>query len=169
MAIEWYSVHTYVGYEDKVALNIESRSRALGMFGTKIFQVLIPTEDAIEQKDGKKETVKKKTYQGYIFVQMDVDDELEPDKLNEAWEVVRGTQGVTGFVGTKNPRSPSDLFPLSPEEINRILEGMGVMAQRKKRPKSKPPSKRATPCVLPQVLSAISQALSQRSTSSAAS
>lgn len=138
MAIEWYSVHTYVGYEDKVALNIESRSRALGMFGSKIFQVLIPTEDAIEHKEGgKKETVKKKTYQGYIFVQMDVDDELEPDKLNEAWEVVRGTQGVTGFVGTKNPRSPSDLFPLSPEEINRILEGMGVMGNKKEKVKVK--------------------------------
>ncbi len=141
MAIEWYSVHTYVGSEDKVRVNVESRARALGLWETKIYQVLIPTEDTVEIKDGgKKETVKKKTYQGYVFVQMDVEDELEPDKLNDAWEVVRGTPGVTGFVGTKNPQRSSDLFPLTPMEITRILTQMGVMGS----PKDKAPKVKAT-------------------------
>ena len=126
MAIEWYAVHTYVGYEDKVSNNIISRSRALGLQDQKIFQVLIPTEETIEHKDGKKETVRKKTYQGYVFVQMDVEDESGSGELNEAWEVVRGTPGVTGFVGTKDPRRAEDLFPLSADEVNRLLETMGI-------------------------------------------
>ncbi len=135
MAIEWYSVHTYVGQEDKVSTNVEQRARALGMFGTKIFQVLIPTEESTEAgkvgKDGKKIVERKKTYQGYVFVQMDVVDPEEPDKLNEAWETVRGTAGVTGFVGTKNPQRPSDLFPLSIDEVNNLLKQVGVIEQVK--------------------------------------
>lgn len=135
MAIEWYSVHTYVGQEDKVSTNVEQRARALGMFGSKIFQVLIPTEESTESgkigKDGKKLTERKKTYQGYVFVQMDVVDPEEPDKLNEAWETVRGTPGVTGFVGTKNPQRPSDLFPLEQEEVNNLLKQVGIIEQVK--------------------------------------
>ena len=133
MAIEWYAVHTYVGYEDKVSQNIQSRARALGLQDTKIFQVLIPTEETVEHREGgKKETVRRKTYQGYVFVQMDVEDDYGSGELNEAWEVVRGTPGVTGFVGTKDPRRPEDLFPLTNDEINRILEGMGVTGQKEK-------------------------------------
>ncbi len=133
MAIEWYAVHTYVGQEDKVSTNIEQRARALGMFGSKIFQVLIPTEETVEIKDGgKKETVKRKTYQGYVFVQMDVEDADELDKLNEAWETVRGTPGVTGFVGTKNPQRPSDLFPLTLEEVSNLLRQVGIMGKVEK-------------------------------------
>jgi transcription termination/antitermination protein NusG len=139
MAIEWYAVHTYVGYEDKVKANIESRSQALSLWNNKIFQVLIPTEDAVElDKNGKKETVKRKTYQGYIFVQMDVEDDSGTGELNEAWEVVRYTSGVTGFVGTKDPKRTEDLFPLTQDEINRILENMGVGGQKEqpKKPKA---------------------------------
>ena len=134
MAIEWYAVHTYVGYEDRVSANIESRARALNLFGTKIFQVLVPTEEVVEAKGGKKdtETKRSKIYQGYVFVQMDVDDETGSGELNEAWEVVRGTPGVTGFVGTKDPRRAEDLFPLTQDEINRILESMGVTGQKEK-------------------------------------
>ncbi len=135
MAIEWYAVHTYVGQEDKVSTNVEQRARALGMFGSKIFQVLIPTEESTETgkigKDGKKLTERKKTYQGYVFVQMDVVDPEEPDKLNEAWETVRGTAGVTGFVGTKNPQRPSDLFPLTMDEVNNLLKQVGIIEQVK--------------------------------------
>ncbi len=132
MAIEWYAVHTYVGQEDKVSTNVEQRARALGMFGNKIFQVLIPTEETVEMgKDGKKVTERKKTYQGYVFVQMDVVDPEEPDKLNEAWETVRGTAGVTGFVGTKNPQRPTDLFPLTIDEVNNLLKQVGIIEQTK--------------------------------------
>ena len=138
MAIEWYAVHTYVGYEDRVSANIESRARALNLFGTKIYQVLVPTEEVVEAKGAKKdtETKRSKIYQGYVFVQMDVDDETGSGELNEAWEVVRGTPGVTGFVGTKDPRRAEDLFPLTQEEINRILESMGVTGHKEK-PKTK--------------------------------
>jgi transcription termination/antitermination protein NusG len=135
MAIEWYAVHTYVGQEDKVSAHVEQRARALGMFGNKIFQVLIPTEETAEAgkvgKDGKKLIERKKTYQGYVFVQMDVVDPEEPDKLNEAWETVRGTPGVTGFVGTKNPQRPTDLFPLTIDEVNNLLKQVGIIEQVK--------------------------------------
>ena len=138
MAIEWYAVHTYVGYEGKVKENINSRARALGLQDDKIFQVLIPTEASVEIREGgKKETVQRNTYQGYIFVQMDVDDDMGTGELNEAWEVVRNTPGVTGFVGTKDPRRSEDLFPLSNDEINRLLEGMGVTGKAAEKPKVK--------------------------------
>jgi transcription termination/antitermination protein NusG len=138
MAIEWYAVHTYVGYEDKVSANITSRANALNLMNNKIFQVLIPTEEAAEVKGAKKdvEVKRNKIYQGYIFVQMDVEDEFGTGELNEAWEVVRGTNGVTGFVGTKDPKRAEDLFPLTQDEINRILESMGVTG-RKEKPKVK--------------------------------
>jgi transcription termination/antitermination protein NusG len=133
MAIEWYAVHTYVGQEDKVSAHVEQRARALGMYGNKIFQVLIPTEETAEAgkvgKDGKKLIERKKTYQGYVFVQMDVVDPEEPDKLNEAWETVRGTPGVTGFVGTKNPQRPTDLFPLTIDEVNNLLKQVGIIEE----------------------------------------
>jgi transcription termination/antitermination protein NusG len=135
MAIEWYAVHTYVGQEDKVSAHVEQRARALGMYGNKIFQVLIPTEETAEAgkvgKDGKKLIERKKTYQGYVFVQMDVVDPEEPDKLNEAWETVRGTPGVTGFVGTKNPQRPTDLFPLTIDEVNNLLKQVGIIEEVK--------------------------------------
>ncbi|MFN3266945.1 MAG: transcription termination/antitermination protein NusG [Deinococcales bacterium] len=135
MAIEWYAVHTYVGQEDKVSAHVEQRARALGMYGNKIFQVLIPTEETAEAgkvgKDGKRLIERKKTYQGYVFVQMDVVDPEEPDKLNEAWETVRGTPGVTGFVGTKNPQRPSDLFPLTIDEVNNLLKQVGIIEEAK--------------------------------------
>jgi transcription termination/antitermination protein NusG len=138
MAIEWYAVHTYVGYEDKVSANITSRANALNLMNNKIFQVLIPTEEAPEVKGAKKdvEVKRNKIYQGYIFVQMDVEDEFGTGELNEAWEVVRGTNGVTGFVGTKDPKRAEDLFPLTQDEVNRILESMGVTG-RKEKPKVK--------------------------------
>jgi transcription termination/antitermination protein NusG len=138
MAIEWYAVHTYVGYEDKVSANITSRATALNLMNNKIFQVLIPTEEAPEVKGAKKdvEVKRNKIYQGYIFVQMDVEDEFGTGELNEAWEVVRGTNGVTGFVGTKDPKRAEDLFPLTQDEVNRILESMGVTG-RKEKPKVK--------------------------------
>ena len=159
MAIEWYAVHTYVGYEAKVARNIEERSRALGMFGSKIFQVLIPREDTAPAETAKAGAAKdggraraaasastatrdkdkdKYVYQGYVFVQMDVEDESGTGELNEAWEVVRGTPGVTGFVGTKDPRRAEDLFPLTDAEIAHLLETMGITAKSTtEKPKTK--------------------------------
>ncbi|MBB6099571.1 transcriptional antiterminator NusG [Deinobacterium chartae] len=125
MSIEWYAVHTYVGQEDRVEDNLLKRARAYGMLGIRIFQVLQPTEEAVEVlPGGKKETVKRKLFPGYVFVQMDVEDEQNPGELGESWEVVRGTPGVTGFVGTTTRP-----VPLSPEEVDRLLQSVGVAAK----------------------------------------
>ncbi|MBZ9712654.1 transcription termination/antitermination protein NusG [Deinococcus multiflagellatus] len=125
MSIEWYAVHTYVGQEDRVEQHLMERAGKLGMRGTKIFQVIQPEEEAVELREGgKKETVRRKLFPGYVFVQMDVEDDDAPGELGESWEVVRGTNGVTGFVGTATRP-----VPLSPDEVQRLLASVGVAAQ----------------------------------------
>jgi len=107
----WYAVHTYSGYEEKVAESVTQRAESLDM-KDKIFQVMVPKEKMIEIKDGKRKTVEKKIFQGYVLIQM---------KLSEdAWFIVRNTPGVTGFVGTGN-----DPTPVSAEEIEKIMKRMG--------------------------------------------
>ena len=82
MSIEWYAVHTYVGQEDRVQEQLMDRARRLGMYRTKIFQVIQPEEDAVElQEGGKKVNVKRKLFPGYVFVQMDVEDDDAPGEL----------------------------------------------------------------------------------------
>ncbi len=112
MPKEWYVVHTYSGYENKVKVNIARRVESMGM-QDKIFQVVVPVEEQIEFKDGKKKIVKKKIFPGYILVQMEMDDDL--------WYLVRKTPGVTGFVG-----SGSKPISLQEEEIEEILRQIGV-------------------------------------------
>ena len=99
----WYVVHCYSGYENKVRHSIEQRIETMGMQG-KIFDVVIPTEEEIEIKDGKRRTVERRVFPGYILVQMLLDE--------DSWYVVRNTPGVTGFVGMGN-----DPTPLRPEEV----------------------------------------------------
>ncbi|GEM85670.1 transcription termination/antitermination protein NusG [Meiothermus granaticius] len=123
MSIEWYAVHTYVGYEDKVKSNLEQRVKALGM-GDKIYQVLIPTEEVVEHREGgKKDVVRRKLYPGYIYVLVDLGDDLA--EVNEAWEVVRNTPGVTGFVGTATRP-----VPLTPDEVQHLLEISGLVGKK---------------------------------------
>ena len=123
MSIEWYAVHTYVGHEEKVKENVMSRATSLGI-ADHIYQVVVPTEETVEHAGGgKKEVVKRKLFPGYIFVQMDLGD--NPDEPNEAWEVVRYTPGVTGFVGTA-----TRAVPLSPEEEQRMLSTLGITGSR---------------------------------------
>ncbi|ALW88128.1 MULTISPECIES: transcription termination/antitermination protein NusG [Deinococcus] len=125
MSIEWYAVHTYVGQEDRVQQHLMERATKLGMRGTKIFQVIQPEEKAVElQEGGKKVEVTRKLFPGYVFVQMDVEDDDAPGELGESWEVVRGTNGVTGFVGTATRP-----VPLSHEEVQRLLASVGVATQ----------------------------------------
>ncbi len=118
----WYVVHSYSGYENKVKANLESRIKSMHM-EDRIFDVVIPMEDVVEFKGGRKVTVKKKVFPGYILVRLYMDD--------DAWFVVRNTPGVTGFVGSgTKPTS------LSRKEVERIL---GVSkAERKKVPRFKP-------------------------------
>lgn len=110
----WYVVHTYSGYENKVKTNLEKRVESMGM-EDKIFRVLVPTEEEIETKDGKKRTVTKKVFPGYVLVEMVMTD--------DSWYVVRNTPGVTGFVGSTGAGSKPTA--LRPEEADTILKQMG--------------------------------------------
>jgi transcription termination/antitermination protein NusG len=107
----WYVVHTYAGYENKVKQNLASRVRSMAV-EDRIFEVVIPMEDVIEFKNGRKVVVQKKVFPGYLLVRMGLDD--------DAWYVVRNTPGVTGFVG-----SGAKPTPLSRKEVEDIL-GTGV-------------------------------------------
>jgi transcription termination/antitermination protein NusG len=106
---EWYVVHTYAGYENKVKTNLESRIHTVQMEG-KIFRVHIPMEDVMEIKGGKKQVVQKKVFPGYLLVKMEYD--------NDSWYVVRNTPGVTGFVSAGTGSKPT---PLSKREVEKIL------------------------------------------------
>lgn len=119
MSIEWYAVHTYVGHEDKVRENIQNRARTLGI-ADRIYQVVVPQEETVEHAHGgQSKVVPRKMYPGYLFVQMDLGD--NPAEPNEAWEVVRYTPGVTGFVGTA-----TRAVPLSPDEEQSMLGSLGI-------------------------------------------
>lgn len=96
---DWYVVHTYAGYENKVRANLGSRIQSMNM-EDKIYDVVVPTEEVMELKSGKMQAVQKKVFPGYILVRMDLDD--------DSWYVVRNTPGVTGFVGTGAKPTPLD-------------------------------------------------------------
>lgn len=115
----WYVVHTYSGYENKVKANLEKRVESMGM-QDKIFRVIVPEEEETDIKNGKTKTTKKKVFPGYVLVEIIMTD--------DSWYVVRNTPGVTGFVGSAG--SGSKPTPLLPEEISVILKRMGVDEQR---------------------------------------
>jgi transcriptional antiterminator NusG len=106
---EWYVVHTYAGYENKVKTNLESRIHTMQM-EEKIYDVHIPMEDVMEIKNGKKQVVQRKVFPGYLLVKMIYD--------NDSWYVVRNTPGVTGFVAAGTGSKPT---PLSKREVEKIL------------------------------------------------
>lgn len=108
----WYAIHTYSGYEEKVAESIQQRVESVDM-ADKIFGVLVPKEKQIEIKNGKRKIVEKKIFQGYVLVEMKMTE--------DAWFIIRNTPGVTGFVGTG-----SDPTPVSDAEIAKIKKRMGV-------------------------------------------
>lgn len=108
MSVNWYVIHTYSGYENKVKTNLENRIKSMEM-EEKIFEVIIPTEDVMEIKSGKKTISEQKVFPGYILVNMELTD--------DSWYVVRNTPGVTGFVGS-NARP----IPLSKDEVDKIIK-----------------------------------------------
>lgn len=114
----WYVVHCYSGYENKVKHNLEQRIESMGM-KDKIFDVIVPTEEEIEVRDGKRHTLERRVFPGYILVNMILTD--------ESWFVVRNTPGVTGFVGMGNEPTP-----LRDEEIAQIFKRMEAEAPRVK-------------------------------------
>ena len=109
---QWYAIHTYSGYEEKVGESIRQRINAVDM-ADKIFDVMVPKEKQIEIKNGKRKVVEKKILQGYALVEMKLTD--------ETWYIVRNTPGVTGFVGTSTQPTP-----VSEDEIRKIKKRMGV-------------------------------------------
>jgi transcription termination/antitermination protein NusG len=113
---QWYIIHTYSGFERKVAESLRTRADAFG-FGDQIGQILIPEEEVVELRNGKKVTSKRLLYPGYVVVQMDMDDEL--------WHRVKDTPRVTGFVG--GGQTP---VPLSADEINKMLYRQTTAAER---------------------------------------
>lgn len=112
----WYVIHCYSGYEAKVKHNLEQRIETMHM-QDQIFQVVVPTEDEIEVREGKRRTVERRVFPGYILVQMILND--------DSWYVVRNTPGVTGFVGMGNEPTP-----LRPEEVQGIMKRMEAEAPK---------------------------------------
>ena len=104
---KWYVVHTYSGYENKVKNNLEHRIESMHM-KDKIYEVVVPVEDVLEYKSGRKQLTQKKLLPGYLLVRMQLDD--------DSWYVVRNTPGVTGFVGTSARPTP-----ISMDEVDRVL------------------------------------------------
>jgi transcription termination/antitermination protein NusG len=113
---KWFIIHTYSGFEQKVADSLRTRAEAFG-FADKIGQILIPTEEVVELRGGKKVTSKRLVYPGYVLVEMEMNDEL--------WHAVKNTPRVTGFVGGGN--AP---VPLSADEVNQILYRQASSAER---------------------------------------
>ncbi|NLJ72792.1 MAG: transcription termination/antitermination protein NusG [Syntrophomonadaceae bacterium] len=109
---EWYVVHTYSGYENKIKVDLTKRVESMNM-QDKIFDILIPEEQEVEFKGGKRKVVTKRVFPGYVIVNMIMDE--------DSWYVVRHTPGVTGFVG-----SGTKPLPLQPEEVKKILKQMGL-------------------------------------------
>ena len=113
---KWFIIHTYSGFEQKVAESLRSRAEAFG-FADKVGQILIPTEEVVELRNGRKVTSKRLVYPGYVLVELDMDDDL--------WHAVKATPRVTGFVG--GGTSP---VPLTADEVNSILYRQASSAER---------------------------------------
>jgi transcriptional antiterminator NusG len=117
----WYIIHAYSGFEQKVAESLKTRSQAFG-FSERLGQILIPTEEVVELRNGKKVTSKRLLYPGYVLVEMEMDDEL--------WHAVKSTPRVTGFVG-----GGTKPVPLTADEVNSVLYRQASSAERP-RPKT---------------------------------
>ncbi|GLC89982.1 transcription termination/antitermination protein NusG [Lysinibacillus piscis] len=115
MEKNWYVVHTYSGYENRVKANLEKRVETMGM-QDKIFRVIVPEHEETEMKDGKKRTMMRKVFPGYVLVELIMTD--------DSWYVVRNTPGVTGFIGSSGGGAKPT--PLLPEEVDRLLQQMGM-------------------------------------------
>ena len=112
----WYIIHAYSGFEQKVAESLRTRSQAFG-FADRVGQILIPTEEVVELRNGKKVTSKRLLYPGYVLVEMEMDDEL--------WHAVKNTPRVTGFVG-----GGTKPVPLTADEVNSVLYRQATSAER---------------------------------------
>ena len=115
---QWYVLHTYSGYENKVKKSIETRVEALDLTD-RVYEIVVPTQDEIEIRSGQRHTVQKKVFPGYVLVRMEMDD--------DTWYALRNTPGVTGFVNINNVP-----VPLPDSEVQSIIKGMTAEAPRVK-------------------------------------
>ena len=113
---QWYVLHTYSGYENKVKKTIESRIEAYDL-EDRVFEIVVPTQEEIEIRNGQRHNVQKKVFPGYVLVRMDIDE--------ETWYQLRNTPGVTGFISINNKP-----VPLGEEEAKGILKGMAAEAPK---------------------------------------
>jgi len=112
----WYAVHTYSGHENKVKTNIERRAESLGL-RERITQILVPIEEEIRNRNGRRSTIKRKVFPGYVLIEMDLDD--------QTWYLVKNTIGVTGFVSSGNKP-----VPLQNHEVQEILDALSGGSRR---------------------------------------
>ena len=122
---KWFMIHTYSGYEKKVKTDLEQKIETLGM-GDIVTKILVPEEETIEEVRGKKKTVARKIFPGYVMLEMVATREESNEGINfrvdsDAWYVVRNTNGVTGFVGVG-----SDPIPMEDEEVRNIFNVIGM-------------------------------------------
>jgi len=110
MAKAWYAVHTYSGHENKVKTNIERRAESLGL-KDRIARILVPVEEETRSRNGKRQTIKRKVFPGYVLIEMDLND--------QTWYLVKNTIGVTGFVSSGNKP-----VPLQDKEVREIIEAL---------------------------------------------
>lgn len=125
---KWFMIHTYSGYEKKVKTDLEQKLEALGM-NTIVTKVLVPEEQSVELRRGKKKTISRKLFPGYVMLEMYATREKSEDGINysvdsDAWYVVRNTNGVTGFVGVG-----SDPIPMEEEEVKNIFKVIGYSVE----------------------------------------
>lgn len=125
---KWFMIHTYSGYEKKVKTDLEQKLEALGM-NTIVTKVLVPEEQSVELRRGKKKTISRKLFPGYVMLEMFATREESEDGINysvdsDAWYVVRNTNGVTGFVGVG-----SDPIPMEEEEVKNIFKVIGYSVE----------------------------------------
>lgn len=122
---KWFMIHTYSGYEKKVKTDLEQKIETLGM-GDIVTKILVPEEETVEEVRGKKKTVARKLFPGYVMLEMIATREESSEGINykvdsDAWYVVRNTNGVTGFVGVG-----SDPIPMEEEEVQHIFDMVGI-------------------------------------------
>lgn len=127
---KWFMIHTYSGYEKKVKTDLEQKLEALGM-NTIVTKVLVPEEQSVELRRGKKKTISRKLFPGYVMLEMYATREESEDGINysvdsDAWYVVRNTNGVTGFVGVG-----SDPIPMEEEEVKNIFKVIGYSVENR--------------------------------------
>lgn len=125
---KWFMIHTYSGYEKKVKTDLEQKIETLGL-GDIVTKVLVPEEESIEERRGKKKVVSRKLFPGYVMLEMEATREESSDGINfrvdsDAWYVVRNTNGVTGFVGVG-----SDPIPMEDDEVENIFSVIGYRTE----------------------------------------